>query len=63
MERKQCSKNVKLKSIEPRCFSKISQKKQDLRIDLPTVGLKTFKQCIHNRNKRNCIKNLDKIFF
>ena len=46
MERKQCSKNVKLKNlVNQGVLVKFPKKKQDLRIDLPTVGLKTLKQC------------------
>ena len=39
---KKCkSKKFKNKGV----LVKFPKKKQDLRIDLPTVGLKTFKQC------------------
>ena len=50
------SKNKKYKNNG--VLVKFPKKKQDLRIDLPTVGLKTFKQ---NGLKRSC-KN-KKIFF
>ena len=43
MEQKMIKKVKKL--IFKWCLNKISKKKQDLRIDLPTVGLETFKQC------------------
>jgi DUF1009 family protein len=53
---------------------KFPKKKQDTRVDLPTVGLKTFKQCKlaglkgivlkHKKNiildKKKCIKYIDK---
>jgi len=39
---KSCKKN---KYINEGVLVKFPKKKQDLRIDLPTVGLKTFKQC------------------
>jgi hypothetical protein len=35
----------KIKGIQKGVLVKFPKKKQDLRIDLPTVGLKTFKQC------------------
>ena len=55
-------------------FSEVSKKKQDIRVDLPTVGFQTFKQCKlaglkgivlkHKRNilldKKKCIKYADK---
>ena len=43
---KKCLKNVEVKNLKIMVFLvKFPKKKQDLRIDLPTVGLKTLKQC------------------
>ncbi len=39
---KDCKKN---KHMNKGVLVKLPKKKQDLRIDLPTIGLKTFKQC------------------
>ena len=41
---------------------KLPKKKQDLRIDLPTVGLKTFKQCKSVGLKGIVLKNKQNIF-
>ena len=41
---------------------KFPKKKQDLRIDLPTVGLKTFKQCRMAGLKGLVLKNKKNIF-
>ena len=41
---------------------KFPKRKQDLRIDLPTVGLKTFKQCIQAGLKGIVLKNKQNIF-
>ena len=41
---------------------KFPKKKQDLRIDLPTVGLKTFKQCSMAGIKGIVLKNKQNIF-
>ena len=41
---------------------KFPKKKQDLRIDLPTVGLNTFKQCKNAGLKGIVIKNKQNIF-
>ena len=41
---------------------KFPKKKQDLRIDLPTVGLNTFKQCKSAGLKGIVIKNKQNIF-
>jgi len=41
---------------------KLPKKKQDLRIDLPTVGLKTFKQCKNAGLKGIVLKNKQHIF-
>ena len=35
----------KLNKLPNGVLMKFPKKKQDLRIDLPTIGLKTFKQC------------------
>ena len=66
-----------IKKIENKCggiLVKFPKKKQDIRVDLPTVGFQTFKQCKlaglkgivlkHKRNilldKKKCIKYADK---
>ena len=36
---------IEVKNLKTKGLSQIPKKKQDLRVDLPTVGLKTFKQC------------------
>ena len=41
---------------------KFPKKKQDLRIDLPTVGLKTFKQCKTSRLKGIVLKSKCNVF-
>ena len=41
---------------------KFPKKKQDLRIDLPTVGLKTFKQCKSIGLKGIVLKNKQNVF-
>jgi len=41
---------------------KLPKRKQDLRIDLPTVGLKTFKQCKQAGLKGIVLKNKQNIF-
>ena len=41
---------------------KFPKKKQDLRIDLPTIGLKTFKQCIIAGLKGIVVKNKKHVF-
>ena len=41
---------------------KLPKKKQDLRIDLPTIGLKTFKQCKTAGLKGIMIKNKQHVF-
>ena len=38
-------RKIKKKRNFQRCSCKISKKKQDFRVDLPTVGLDTLKQC------------------
>ena len=41
---------------------KFPKKKQDLRIDLPTIGLKTFKQCKIAGLKGIVVKNKKHVF-
>ena len=69
----------KIKNSSGGVLVKFPKKKQDIRVDLPTVGLKTFKQCKsaglkgivlkHKKNiildKSECIKyvNKNKMFF
>ena len=64
----------KIKDKQSGVLVKFPKKKQDIRVDLPTVGLKTFKQCKsaglrgivlkHKRNillnKKQCIQFADK---
>ena len=46
MEQKKCLTNAKIKYLKNKgVLVKFPKKKQDLRIDLPTVGFKTFVQC------------------
>ena len=68
----------KIKNKNSGVLVKFPKKKQDIRVDLPTVGIKTFKQCKsaglkgivlkHKRNifldKKKCIKyaNKNKMF-
>ena len=75
---KMLKKIKKLKNITNGVLVKFPKKKQDYRVDLPTIGLKTLKQCKasgikgivlkHKRNifldKKKCIKlaNKNKIF-
>ena len=54
------SKNKKYKNNG--VLVKFPKKKQDLRIDLPTVGLKTFKQCKLAGLKGIVVKNKQNIF-
>ena len=56
---KKC-KNIKLKNNA--VLVKFPKKKQDLRIDLPTVGLKTFIQCKSSGIKGVVLKNMKNIF-
>ena len=41
---------------------KFPKKKQDLRVDLPTVGLKTLKQCKNARIKGIVLKSYQNVF-
>ena len=41
---------------------KFPKKKQDIRIDLPTVGLKTLKQCKSSGLKGVVLKNKQNVF-
>ena len=50
------------KNISKGVLVKFPKKKQDLRIDLPTVGLKTFKQCKLAGLKGIVLKNKQNIF-
>ena len=54
------SKNKKFKNIG--VLVKFPKKKQDLRIDLPTVGLKTLKQCKLAGLKGIVVKNKQNVF-
>ena len=60
-------KKVKKSNFLSGVLIKFPKKKQDLRIDLPTVGLETFKQCkkagikgIVLKNKMNIFLNMKK---
>ena len=53
-------KNIKLKNNG--VLVKFPKKKQDLRVDLPTVGLKTLKQCKLASLKGIVVKNKQNIF-
>ena len=56
---KKCkNKNYRSKGV----LVKFPKKKQDLRIDLPTVGLKTLKQCFMSGLKGIVLKNKQNIF-
>ena len=56
---KRCkSKKYKMKGV----LVKFPKKKQDLRVDLPTVGLETLKQCKAARIKGIVLKNKQNIF-
>ena len=52
----------KIKNINNGVLVKFPKKKQDLRIDLPTVGLKTLKQCKSAGLKGIVLKNMQNIF-
>ena len=54
------SKNNKLKNKG--VLVKFPKKKQDLRIDLPTVGLKTLKQCKSAGLKGIVLKSRQNVF-
>ena len=54
------SKNKKFKSLG--VLVKFPKKKQDLRIDLPTIGLKTLKQCKAAGLKGIVVKNKKHVF-
>ncbi len=54
------SKNKKFKNIG--VLVKFPKKKQDLRVDLPTVGLKTLKQCKLAGLKGIVLKNKQNVF-
>ena len=41
---------------------KFPKKKQDLRVDLPTIGLNTFKQCKASGLKGIVVKNRQHVF-
>ena len=58
MLRKCKSKKIKNSGV----LVKFPKKKQDLRIDLPTVGLKTFKECKNAGLKGIVLKNKQNIF-
>ena len=47
--------NIKIKKGSNGILIKFPKKKQDLRMDLPTIGLDTLKDC-KNMVKRNCSK-------
>ena len=53
----------KIKYIDNGVLVKLPKKKQDIRIDLPTVGLKTFKQCKQANIKGIVLKHKKKYFF
>ena len=55
-------KNIKSKKFINMDCSKISKKKQDLRIDLPTIGLKTLKQCKIAGLKGIVVKSKQNVF-
>ena len=52
----------KIKSINNGVLVKFPKKKQDLRVDLPTVGLNTFKQCKAAGLKGIVLKHKENIF-
>ena len=55
---KKCLSRCKSKKFRNKgVLVKISKKKQDLRIDLPTVGIKTFKKCKLARLKGIVLKS------
>ena len=56
---KNCRKS---KTTDNGVLVKFPKKKQDLRIDLPAVGLKTFKQCKKAGIKGIVVKNKQNIF-
>ena len=56
---KKCKSN---KFINNGVLVKFPKKKQDLRIDLPTVGLKTLKQCKMAGIKGIVLKNKQNVF-
>jgi len=56
---KKCKKN---KNLNSGVLIKFPKKKQDLRVDLPTVGLKTFRQCKLAGLKGVVLKNKQHIF-
>ena len=63
MELSKCLKNVNLKKKNySGVLVKFPKKKQDLRIDLPTVGLKTLQQCKSAGIKGIVLKNKQNIF-
>ena len=65
---------TKIKNMHSGVLVKFPKRKQDIRVDLPTIGLNTFKQCKsaglkgivlkHKRNiildKKKCIQYADK---
>ena len=52
----------KIKNIDTGVLVKFPQKKQDFRIDLPTIGLNTLKQCKSLGLKGIVLKNKRNIF-
>ncbi len=55
MELKKCLKKVEAKKFRNHgVLVKFPKKKQDLRVDLPTIGLKTLKQSKTAGLKRYC---------
>jgi len=59
---KMLKKIKKIKSINNGVLVKFPKKKQDLRVDLPTVGLNTFKQCKAAGLKGIVLKHKKNIF-
>ena len=52
----------KIKNIEKGVLVKFPKKKQDIRVDLPTIGLKTLKQCKMSGIKGIVLKHKRNIF-
>tara|TARA_B100001057_G_scaffold49944_1_gene44502 strand:- start:764 stop:1552 length:789 start_codon:yes stop_codon:yes gene_type:complete len=59
---KMLKKIKKIKNIAKGVLVKFPKKKQDYRIDLPTIGLKTFKQCKASGIKGIVLKHKRNIF-
>ena len=59
---KMLNKIKKIKNIAKGVLVKFPKKKQDYRIDLPTIGLKTFKQCKASGIKGIVLKHKRNIF-